>query len=75
MDALIGRKLVKVERLGWCQAGVPDDFSVGPVHLVFEGGQGMFLAGRSDWSLDLVETCPEDHAWLDTYDWECQVNG
>lgn len=29
MDALIGRKLVKFERLGWHQAGGLDDASVG----------------------------------------------
>ena len=29
---------------------------VGPVHLVFDRGRGIFLAGRSDWSLELTET-------------------
>lgn len=70
MDTLIGRKLVKVERLGWYQAGDLDDLSVGPVHLVFEGGHGIFLAGRSDWSLEFVETAPGDSAWLDAYDYD-----
>ena len=70
MDALIGRKLLKVERLGWHQDGALDDRSVGPVHLVFEGDLGLFLAGRSDWSLQVVETHPGDRAWLDAYDYD-----
>lgn len=70
MDALIGRKLVKVERLGWHQAGDLDDVSVGPVHLVFEGEQGLLLAARSDWSLDLTETCTADRTWLNAYDYD-----
>jgi hypothetical protein len=71
MDTLIGRKLVKVERLGWHQDGEPDDVSVGPVHLVFEGDRGIFFAGRSDWTLELMETDPGDRAWLNAYkyDW------
>jgi len=71
MDALIGRKLVKVERLGWHRDGELDDRSVGPVHLVFEEDLGLFLAGRSDWSLDVVETHSGDRAWLDDYDYDC----
>lgn len=70
MDALIGRKLVKVERLGWHRAGELDDVSVGPVHLVFQGGRGLLLAGRADWSLELTETCTEDRTWLDAYDYD-----
>ncbi|GIF26631.1 hypothetical protein BJ973_001076 [Actinoplanes tereljensis] len=70
MDALVGRKLVKAERLGWCLAGKPDDLSAGPVHLVFEGGQGILLDGQSDWSLKLMETYPEDRTWLDAYDYD-----
>jgi hypothetical protein len=71
MDALIGRKLVNVERLGWHQAGELDDVSVGPVHLVFEGERGLLLAGRTDWSLELTETCAADRTWRDTYDYDC----
>ena len=70
MDALIGRMLVKVERLGWHQAGDLDDVSVGPVHLLFEGERGLLLAGRTDWSLNLTETCTADRTWLDAYDYD-----
>jgi hypothetical protein len=71
MDTLIGRELVKVERLGWYQAGQLDDLNAGPVHLVLEGGHGIFLAGMSDWSLELVETGPADGAWLEAYNYDC----
>jgi hypothetical protein len=70
MDELVGSTLVKVERLGWRRPGEPGDLSVGPVHLVFEDGRGIFLGGRSDWSLELVQTSPEDNAWLDVYDYD-----
>ncbi|XVV10811.1 hypothetical protein ACQP2X_39115 [Actinoplanes sp. CA-131856] len=69
MDTLIGRKLVKVERLGWHQAGELDDPSVGPIHLVFEGCHGIFFSGASDWSLEVVETAPGSTGWLDAYDY------
>ncbi|GIF40172.1 hypothetical protein [Actinoplanes xinjiangensis] len=70
MDALIGRALVTVERLGWHQAGGSVDLGVGPVHLVFEGGRGILLEGRSDWSLELTETHPGDRSWWDGYDYD-----
>ena len=70
MDALIGSKLVKVVRLAWHQAGEPDDLSVGPVHLVFADGRGLFLAGRSDWALKIVETHPDDESWLSPYEYD-----
>ncbi|MFI6079204.1 hypothetical protein ACIA5C_47660 [Actinoplanes sp. NPDC051343] len=70
MEMLIGRKLVRVQRLSWHQPGEADNLSVGPVHLVFEGGQGIFFAGGSDWSLELVETDPESRVWLDVYDYD-----
>jgi hypothetical protein len=70
MHALIGRKIVKVVRLAWHQTDEPDDLSVGPVQLVFEGGRGLLLAGRSDWTLEIVETYPGDDKWLDPYDYD-----
>ncbi|MEU7867371.1 hypothetical protein [Dactylosporangium sp. NPDC049140] len=70
MDAMIGRKLVKVVRLAWHWAAEPDDLSVGPVHLVFSDGRGLLLAGRSDWTLNLVGTDPGDDRWLDPYDYD-----
>jgi hypothetical protein len=70
MDALIGRKLVNVVRLAWHQAVGPDDLTVGPAHLVFEGGRGLFLAGRSDWALTFVETEPGYEGWLSAYDYD-----
>ncbi|WP_426513199.1 hypothetical protein ACPPVO_22790 [Dactylosporangium sp. McL0621] len=33
-------------------------------------GQGLFLAGQSDWTLNLAETCPGDDRWLDPYDYD-----
>ncbi|WP_067697432.1 hypothetical protein [Actinoplanes awajinensis] len=70
MDALIGRKLVRVERLAWHYAGGVAKANVGPVHLVFEGDRGILLAGRADWSLEVVETCAVDRSWLDDYDYD-----
>ncbi|MFG2043854.1 hypothetical protein [Dactylosporangium sp. NPDC048998] len=70
MDALIGRRLVKVVRLAWHWADEPDDLSVGPVQLVFDDGRGLLLAGRSDWTLELVETYPGDDRWLAPYDYD-----
>lgn len=66
--ALIGRTLVRVERLGW----PGHDPGVGPVHLVFDDGRGLLLEARSDWSLEQVATGPADRTWLDTsdYEWE-----
>lgn len=69
-SALIGRGLVKVERLGWCESGALAERAVGPVHLVFDGGRGLFVSGRSDWSLEVVETAPGDSAWLTAYDYD-----
>jgi hypothetical protein len=70
VDALIGRRLAKVMRLAWHWPGEPDDLSVGPVHLVFDDGRGLFLSGRTDWSLEVVETDPNDDTWLATYDYD-----
>jgi hypothetical protein len=70
MGTLIGRRLMKVERLGWHRDGELDDRSVGPVHLVFEGGHGIFLAGGGDWSLESMQTGPGDSAWLNAYDYD-----
>ena len=67
---LIGRQLVKVVRLAWRQAGEPDDLTVGLVHLVFDDGRGLLLAGRSDWTLKIVETHPGDDSWLTDYDYD-----
>jgi hypothetical protein len=70
MDALIGRRLVKVVRLAWHWADEPNDPSVGPVQLVFDDGPGFLLAGRSDWTLKLVENYPDDDSWLAPYDYD-----
>lgn len=58
MDALISHRLAKVTRLAWHQPGDPTDFKVGPVHLVFDDGRGLLLAGRSDWTLEFIQTEP-----------------
>ncbi|WP_238009530.1 hypothetical protein KZZ52_26980 [Dactylosporangium sp. AC04546] len=70
MDALIGRRLVKVVRLAWHWADEPDDLGVGPAQLVFDEGRGLLVASRSDWTLKLVETCPGDDTWLDPYNYD-----
>ncbi|WP_426503523.1 hypothetical protein ACPPVO_38690 [Dactylosporangium sp. McL0621] len=60
MDALIGRRLVKVVRLAWHRPDEPDELNVGPVQLVFDDGHGLLLDGGSDWTLTLTETYPGD---------------
>ena len=79
-DALRGHQLVKVARLAWSDVAWSDfalsnkvrpcDLSVGPVQLVFEDGRGIVVSGRSDWSLDLVETQANDEDWLAVYDYD-----
>jgi hypothetical protein len=71
MDAMIGRRLVKVVRLAWRRPGEPDQFNVGPVQLVFDDGGGLLLDGHSDWTLSLTETYPGDESWLGLYDYDC----
>ena len=70
MDELVGRKLVKVVRLAWYQDGDPSDLSQGPVHLLFQDGQGLLLDSRSDWTLEFAETGPGETGWLSTYDYD-----
>jgi hypothetical protein len=70
MDALVGRRLVKVVRLTWHWPGEPDEPNVGPVQLVFDDGRGLLLDGRSDWTLVLAETDPGDDGWRDPYDYD-----
>ncbi|WP_422738923.1 hypothetical protein ACN263_06565 [Micromonospora sp. WMMD729] len=70
MDALVGRRLVKVVRLGWHRPGEPDEPDVGPVLLVFDDGRGLLLDGRSDWTLGLTETYPGDDGLPDPYDYD-----
>ncbi|MGC1211712.1 MAG: hypothetical protein WA890_10685 [Micromonospora sp.] len=70
MDALISHRLAKVTRLAWHQPGDPTDFKVGPVHLVFDDGRGLLLAGRSDWSLEFIQTEQGDEGWLSAYDYD-----
>ncbi|MFC5927947.1 hypothetical protein [Micromonospora vulcania] len=60
MDALIGRRLVKVVRLAWRRSDEPVELSVGPVQLVFADGRALLLDGQSDWTVALTETCPGD---------------
>jgi hypothetical protein len=69
-DALRGHQLVKVTRLAWLDRTEPSDLSVGPAHLVFDDGRGLVFSSRSDWSLDLVQTQPNDEGWLVPYDYD-----
>ncbi|MGA3562194.1 hypothetical protein [Melissospora conviva] len=70
MDALISHRLAKVTRLAWDQPGDPSDFNAGPVHLVFDDGRGLLLDGRSDWTLEFIQTEPGDEKWLSVYDYD-----
>ncbi|MET8835095.1 hypothetical protein ABZV78_14430 [Micromonospora sp. NPDC004540] len=73
VEALVGHRLASVTRLAWHQPGEPVELvksNVGPVHLVFDGGRGLLVDGRSDWTLRCTETAPGDEAWLATYDYD-----
>jgi hypothetical protein len=70
MDELIGHRLAKVTRLAWYQPGEPTDLKAGPVHLVFDDGRSLLLAGRNDCALECVQTAPGDDGWLSAYDSE-----
>jgi hypothetical protein len=63
----IGRRLRAVERLSWTGAEGSSDPSVGPAHLHFDGGVGLFLSGATDWCLDVDLTRAGDESWLVQY--------
>jgi hypothetical protein len=60
----VGRRLRAVERLAWTDLDGSSDPSVGPAHLHFDGGIGMFLSGATDWCLDVDLTQAGDESWL-----------
>jgi hypothetical protein len=70
MDALVGRRLVKVVRLAWHPPNEPAELTVGPVQLVFDDGRGALLDSRSDWTLEVTETVADDERFLDPYDYD-----
>jgi hypothetical protein len=70
VEALVGHRLASVTRLVWHQPDEPVNGNEGPVHLVFDGGRGLLVEGRSDWTLRCTETAPGDVAWRATYDYD-----
>lgn len=64
----IGRRLRAVERLVWTQVDGSSDPRVGPAHLHFDGGVGLFLSGATDWCLDVDLTRAGDESWLVPFD-------
>ncbi|MEO6412586.1 MAG: hypothetical protein ABIO48_08350 [Pedococcus sp.] len=67
MDELVGRALVAVERLAWCDANGGSDARTGPVHLHLEGGRGVFFSGETDLTFGAVVTRAGDESWLSPY--------
>ena len=71
MDGLTGRTLTKVTRLAWTSPGELPQLNVGPVHLLFNDGQGCGIASNCDWTLGWAFTRHEDDShWLTTYDYD-----
>lgn len=60
----VGKRLRAVERLVWTETDGSSDPSVGPAHLHFDGGCGLFLSGATDWCLDVELTRAGDESWL-----------
>jgi hypothetical protein len=63
----VGRRLRAVERLAWTAPDGSSDPRVGPAHLHFNGGVGLFLSGATDWCLDVDLTRSGDESWLVPY--------
>jgi hypothetical protein len=61
---------VQRRETGWHQPGRPVDANVGPVHLVFDNGRSLLLAGRSDWTLGVSEADDGDRGGLAAYHYE-----
>jgi hypothetical protein len=70
VDALVGRTLVAVERVSWTDADGSANPRVGPIHLHFDGGQGAFLSGETDWTLGVRPTRAGDESWLVPYQYD-----
>lgn len=65
----VGRRLRAVERLAWTDPDGSSDPRVGPTHLHFDGGVGLFLSGATDWCLDVDLTRAGDESWLVSYNY------
>lgn len=61
----VGRHLRAVERLAWTDPDGSSDPRVGPVHLHFDAGDGLFVSGATDWCLDVDLTRAGDESWLE----------
>lgn len=66
----IGRRLRAVERAAWTDLDGHFDPRVGPAHLHFEGGAGVFLSGATDWCLDVDLTRAGDESWLVPFNYD-----
>lgn len=68
LDEVVGRRLRGVERMAWYPAdGSLPNFAVGSVHLWFEGGSGVHLDGKSDWTLEWSISAPGNDSWMSQY--------
>ncbi|WP_215812516.1 hypothetical protein [Pimelobacter sp. 30-1] len=65
----VGRRLRAVERFAWTDPGGSSNPRVGPAHLRFDGGVGLFLSGATDGCLDVDLTRAGDESWLVSYDY------
>lgn len=65
----VGKRLRAVERLVWTETDGSSDPTVGPAHLHFAGGCGLFLSGATDWWLDVELTRAGDESWLAAFDY------
>lgn len=70
IEGLKRRTLTKVTRLAWEMPGEPVQRNVGPVHLLYDGGHGLAVAGETDWTLRWTITEPGDRSWLAPYDYD-----
>ena len=57
-------------RLAWEAPGEAGQRNVGPVHLVYDNGYGVAIAGQSDWTLRWTITAPGDHSWQAPYEYD-----
>jgi hypothetical protein len=65
----VGRRLRAVERLVWTALDGSSNHRVGPAHLHFDGGVGLFLSGATDGCLDVDLTEAGDESWLMRFDY------
>ena len=68
LDEVAGRRLRVVERMAWYpEDSSPPNFAVGSVHMWFDGGRGVHLDSKSDWTLGWSISAPGDDGWISRY--------